>query len=134
MTFHKLITNIKCKLFLFTLYMITIDFLNVKLQTCGGPKTKGYTMIISDNAIENLQLIKHSDPNDLWFHSYQSKSNINIILKNHGEFISDFYLSKITEKFECKGTIMYTEIKNLIFKPETPDRIYPENIKIIVCN
>lgn len=111
--------------------MITIDFLSVELQTCGGPIYKGYTMIICDNAIDNLKLIKHSDPKDLWFHSYKSKSKINIILKNHGEFISPFYLSKIIEKFDYDGDIMYTEIKNLIFKKETPDMIYPENIKII---
>ena len=114
--------------------MIYIDFLATTVQTCGGSIFKGYTMIICNNADENLQLIKYSDPCDLWFHSQYSNSKINIILKNHGEFISDFYLSKIIEKFDCKGDIMYTEIKNLIFKPDKPDTVYPQDIRIIHHN
>lgn len=111
--------------------MITIDFLTVKLNTLSKPVDKGYTMIICNNAIENLKLIKHSDPLDLWFHSYVADCKINIILKNHGEFISPFYLDVIKKKFNINGPVMYTYVKNLIFKEESPGMIFPEDIKIL---
>ena len=112
--------------------MITINFLLIKLNTLHKVIEKGYTMIICNNAIENLELIKHSDPLDLWFHSCVSTCNLNIILKNHGEFISPFYLDEIKIKFNSKEPVMYTKIKDLIFKKNSPGMIYPENIKLLI--
>ena len=111
--------------------MITIDFITIKLNTLNKVVEKGYTMIICNNAIENLELIKHSDPLDLWFHSCISNSNLNMILKCHGEFISPYYLHEIKLKMDPINPIMYTEVKNLIFKSESPGMIFPENIKLL---
>ena len=111
--------------------MITIDFITIKVNTLRQIVDKGYTMIICNNAIENLELIKHSDPLDLWFHSCVSNSNINIILKCHGEFISPFYLHEIKLRLDKDNVVMYTEVKNLIFKEDSPGMIFPENIKLL---
>jgi hypothetical protein len=111
--------------------MITIDFITIKLNTLRKVVEKGYTMIICNNAVENFELIKHSDPLDLWFHSCVANSNINIILKCHGEFISPFYLNEIKTKLDKENIVMYTEVKNLIFKEESPGMIFPENIKLL---
>lgn len=111
--------------------MITIDFITIKLNTLSKILEKGYTIIICNNAIENIELIKHSDPLDLWFHSCVSNSNVNIILKNHGEFISPFYLHEIKLKIDKENPVMYTEVKNLLFKSDSPGMIFPENIKLL---
>jgi 23S rRNA U2552 (ribose-2'-O)-methylase RlmE/FtsJ len=110
--------------------MINIDFLTVQLNTLNGPIKKGYTMIICNNVYENIELIKHSDPNDFWFHSCISDCNINIILKNHGEFISKFYLDEIKKHFNKDHKVMFTKIKNLKFK-DSLNIIFPENISLL---
>lgn len=112
--------------------MINIKYLDIVCQTLRGPKNKGYTILICDNTTENIDLIKHSSSNDIWFHSYVTFSEKNVVLKSYGDYISEYYLKKVIELTGLEKPVMYTTIDNLEFKLDNPNMIFPKNVKFIL--
>ena len=80
---------------------------------------KQYEIIIGQNQLENDEIIKRSNQNDIWFH-LDKKSGPHIILKSNGDIISKRYLNYIgtlfttyKNKLPNNYTVIYTDIKNV---------------------
>lgn len=93
-----------------------------------------YIILIGRNAKENHQIIKMSDPDDIWFH-FDKISSAHIILKNAGDNIEKKYLHQVASLlFEYKTNIppnvkvIYTEVKN-VKCTKTPGEVITSNVK-----
>lgn len=80
---------------------------------------KNYEIIIGQNQLENDNIIKNANHNDLWFH-LDKLSGPHIILRSKGDLISKRYLNYIGTLFtNYKNnlpnhyTVIYTDIKNV---------------------
>jgi predicted ribosome quality control (RQC) complex YloA/Tae2 family protein len=100
---------------------------------------KIYTVLIGQNAAENEQIIKASNPNDLWFH-FENCSGPHVVLQNDGNDIGKRYLFQVAIKlFENKPKVpknqkvIYTEIKNVKLT-KTLGTVIPKNIRILKIN
>lgn len=93
---------------------------------------KSYTLLIGQNCKENDNLVKTSQPNDLWFH-LEDHSGPHFVLKTDGDEIPRKYLKQVAQLFRefktglpKRYTVIYTEVKNT--KPT-------KNIgTVVVCN
>jgi predicted ribosome quality control (RQC) complex YloA/Tae2 family protein len=80
---------------------------------------KKYEIIIGQNQLENDNIIKNANQNDIWFH-LDNLSGPHIILKSNGDIISKRYLNYIgtlfttyKNKLPNNYTVIYTDIKNV---------------------
>ncbi len=97
---------------------------------------KKYDIIIGQNQIENDNIIKNANQNDIWFH-LDNLSGPHIILKSNGDIISKRYLNYIgtlfinyKNKLPNHYTVIYTDIKNVKLTSE-PGRVIVSKTKKI---
>ena len=115
--------------------MVKKETLVVKLNTLSGEIEKEYTILIGQNAKQNTELIKESDPDDLWFH-LEKESSCFVILKNNGDYIDKEYIKQVASKlYKYKkkhnlDNIIYTQVKN-VRVTTTPGLVVPSNITVI---
>lgn len=115
------------------LNMVKKETLIIKLNTLNGEIEKEYSILIGENAKENTELIKESDPDDLWFH-LSTISSPHIILKCNlldQEYIKQVAskIYKYKKKHNCDNVI-YTKVKNVKIT-STPGLVIPSNITVI---
>ena len=116
--------------------MVKKEIIKVKLNTLSGPIEKEFTILIGENSKENTELVKESEPDDLWFH-LSTISSPHIILKSESNKILDQELLKQTasklyiykKKHNCDNAI-YTQVKN-VKNLKTPGLVEPSNITTI---
>jgi len=97
---------------------------------------KQYDIIIGQNQLENDNIIKNANQNDIWFH-LDKTSGPHIILKSNGDIISKRYLNYIgtlfttyKNKLPNHYTVIYTDIKNVKLTSE-PGRVIVSKTKKI---
>ena len=119
--------------------MVKKEILIVNYQTLGGDIEKEFTILIGESAKENTQLIKDSNPDDLWFH-FENVSSPHIILECGTHFIQKNYINEVARKlFKYKKnvprneSVIYTEIKNVTLT-KTDGLVIPKNIMVIKFN
>lgn len=115
--------------------MVKKEIITVKLNTLSGVIEKEYTILIGENAKENTELVKESDPDDFWFH-LSTESSPHIILKTDNNYITQELLKqtasklyKYKKKHNCDNVI-YTQVKNVKLT-KTPGLVVPNCITTI---
>jgi predicted ribosome quality control (RQC) complex YloA/Tae2 family protein len=81
----------------------------------------GYEMIVGRNDVQNDDLVRHSNGNDLWFHIRDFPGSHVIVRtakKNEVPFDTILEAAKLALKFSTKardmrGTVVYTHVKYL---------------------
>lgn len=80
---------------------------------------KSYTLFIGNNKYENVEIIKNSSQDDLWFH-LDNISGPHFVLQTGGDLIPKRYLNHIGTLFRdyknglpSRYTVIYTEIRNV---------------------
>lgn len=105
----------------------------VKVEILVGENDKEYRILIGENAKENTELIKQSEPNDLWFH-FEKLSSPFLILETKGETLHKKYLNETASKLfkykNVKDNVIYTEVKNVKLT-KTPGLVEPRNLNVI---
>lgn len=115
--------------------MVKKEIIKVKLNTLSGEIEKEFTILIGENAKDNTELVKESEPDDLLFH-LSTISSPHIILKTDNNYISQELLKqtasklyKYKSKHNCDNVI-YTLVKNVKLT-KTPGLVEPSNITTI---
>jgi len=118
--------------------MVKRETLIVTQNTLNGEIQKEYTILIGENAKDNTELVKESDPDDIWFH-LSTVSSPHIILKSDGNYIEQEYLKKVASKLykykskhDCDNVI-YTQVKN-VKTTKTPGLVETSNTTVINYN
>lgn len=98
--------------------------------------SKSYTVLIGQNASENEQIIKASNPNDIWFH-FENCSGPHVILQSDGDKLGKRHMFQVaTRLFENKPKVpksqkvIYTEVKNVKLT-KTLGTVIPKNFKLL---
>jgi predicted ribosome quality control (RQC) complex YloA/Tae2 family protein len=99
--------------------MVKKEIIKVTQNTLSGELEKEYIILIGQNSRENTELVKESEPDDLWFH-LSTISSPHIILKTESNKLLDQVLLKQTasklyiykKKHNCDNAI-YTQVKNV---------------------
>ena len=66
--------------------MVKRETLIVTQNTLNGDIQKEYIILIGENAKDNTELVKESEPDDIWFH-LEKESSPHIILKSNFIFV-----------------------------------------------
>lgn len=120
--------------------MVKKEILIVTQNTLNGDIQKEYTILIGENAKDNTELVKMSDPNDIWFH-LEKESSPHVILKSNfsNEIFEQEYLKQVASKlYKYKNNYnldnaIYTQVKNVKLT-KTPGLVVPSNITVINYN
>lgn len=118
--------------------MVKKEIIKVTQNTLSGPIEKEYTILIGENAKDNTELVKESDPDDIWFH-LEKESSPHIILKTDNNYISQELLKQTASKlYKYKNqhyldNVIYTQVKNVRIT-KTPGLVVPSNITVINYN
>jgi predicted ribosome quality control (RQC) complex YloA/Tae2 family protein len=101
-----------------------------------GEITRDYIILIGQNAKENEDIIRASDPEDIWFH-FENVSGPHVIIQSGGDIIPKRYLFEVAAKlFENKQKVprnqgvIYTEVKNVKLT-KTLGTVIPRNTKTL---
>lgn len=115
--------------------MVKKEILKIKRNILNGIIEKEYIILIGENAKENTELVKESDPDDLWFH-LATVSSPHIILKSNGDYLTYDDIKQVASKlynYKKKhefDNVIYTMIKNLRVT-NTPGLVETSCIKTI---
>jgi predicted ribosome quality control (RQC) complex YloA/Tae2 family protein len=115
--------------------MVKKEIIKVTENTLSGPIEKEFTILIGENAKENTELVKESEPDDIWFH-LSTISSPHIILKTDNNYINQELLKQtasklyIYKKKHLCDNVIYTQVKN-VKNLKTPGLVEPSNITTI---
>ena len=120
--------------------MVKRETLIVTQNTLNGDIQKEYIILIGENAKDNTELVKESEPDDIWFH-LEKESSPHIILKSNftNEIFEQEYLKQVASKlykFKIKhncDNVIYTRIKN-VKTTKTPGLVETSNTTVIKYN
>lgn len=115
--------------------MVKKEILKVERNTLNAIIEKEYIILIGENAKENTELVKESDPDDLWFH-LSTVSSPHIILKSNGDYLTQDDIKQVASKlYKYKkkhdfDNVIYTLVKNVRVL-SIPGLVEPSNITTI---